>query len=183
MMITALILAAGESNRTKPMLKPLLPVDGKTVIELVIKKLKESRVDRIVVVLGHESEKIEKTIEEDIVFNKEYKKGMLSSVKKGIRSDPTSDFLIYLVDHPLIEVKTINKIMDAYDKEKIIVPTYKGKRGHPILIPNALIGELSSFKGETLRDFVHDHEIKEVETNDKGTIINLNTLEDFKKYF
>ena len=183
MTITALLLAAGESNRTKPILKPLLPVDGKTVIEVIIEKLKESRVDRIVVVLGHKAEQIEKVIKEDIVFNKEYKKGMLSSVKEGIRSNPDSNFLIYLVDHPLIEVKTINKIIDSYDNEKIVIPTYKGKRGHPILIPYSLIKELSSFKGKTLRDFVHDHEIKEVETDDKGTIINLNTLEDFKKYF
>ena len=182
-MITALLLAAGESDRTKPSLKPLLPVGEKTVIEVVIEKLKKSGVDKIVVVLGHESEKIGKTIKEDVVLNKEYKKGMLSSVKEGVRSNPDSNFLICLVDHPLIEIKTINRIIDAYDNEKIVVPIYKGKRGHPILIPNALIEELISFKGKILRDFVHDHEIKEVETDDKGTTINLNTLEDFKKYF
>ncbi len=184
-MITAALLAAGETKRTGPLLKPLLPVNGKTVIETVIEKLKESDVDRIVVVLGYEAGKIEEAIKDediDVLINKEYKKGMLSSVKHGIKSDLNSNFLICMVDQPLIDVKTINTIINHYDSSRVVVPTYKGKRGHPILIPSSLIKELIFFEGKTLRDFVHGHEIKEVEIDDEGIIINLNTIEDFKKY-
>jgi molybdenum cofactor cytidylyltransferase len=185
-MITALLLAAGKSERTKPWLKPLLPFQGKPVIEVIIDKLKESNADEVVVVLGHEAEKIKEVIKRrkrvKVVINKNYKKGMLSSVKFGIKANPLSNFLIYLVDLPLVKVRTINSIIKGYNKDKIIVPAYKGKRGHPILIPQELIEELLLFKGETLRDFVHEHEIEEIKTEDEGVIINLNTLEDYEKY-
>jgi molybdenum cofactor cytidylyltransferase len=185
-MITALLLAAGESKRTKPWLKPLLPFQGKPVIEVIIDKLKESDADEVVIVLGHETEKVKKVIKRkkgiNVVINKNYKKGMLNSVKCGAEANPLSNFLIYLVDQPLVKVRTINAIIKSYRKEKIIVPTYKGKKGHPILIPQDLILELLSFKGKTLRDFVHEHKIEEIETEDEGIIINLNTLKDYEKY-
>jgi len=183
-MITALVLAAGESKRTAPFLKPLMPMGGKTVIEVILEKLKKSSVDLTLVVLGHEAGRIEASIkgtEVGIVLNREYREGMLSSVKLGVTFED-SDFLIFPVDHPLVEVKTIDLLIYNRDENRIVVPTYRGKRGHPILIPSPLAEELIRFRGRTLRDFVHERQIKEVEVDDEGVIINLNTPEDFRKY-
>ena len=185
-MLTALLLAAGESKRTKPWLKPLLQFKGKPVIQAIIDALKESGADRVFVVLGHEAERVKEAIKEKrgvkVIVNENYKKGMLSSVKCGIKENPHSNFLICLVDQPLVEAKTMSEVAKSGKGRSITVPTYKGKRGHPILIPQELIGELLAFKGKTLRDFVHEHKIEEIETEDKGVIINLNTFEDYEKY-
>ncbi|HIH96535.1 MAG TPA: nucleotidyltransferase family protein [Thermoplasmata archaeon] len=185
-MVTALLLAAGESKRTKPWLKPLLQFRGKPAIQALIDKLEKSGVDKVFVVLGHEAEQVREVIKEKrgvkVIVNENYKKGMLSSVKCGIEENPHSNFLICLVDQPLVEARTMSRMAKSHKKGSIVVPTYEGKRGHPILISQELIGELLAFKGKTLRDFVHEHKIEEIETEDKGVIINLNTLRDYEKY-
>ena len=89
-MIDAIILAAGRSQRMgKP--KALLRFEDKTFLEQIISVLKLSDADRITVVLGEESETIKKSIDlsrTNIVINKDYQKGQLSSLIAAIEDTP-----------------------------------------------------------------------------------------------
>ena len=88
--IWAIILAAGESRRMG-FPKMLLPFNGKTMIETVIRNVSQSMVTNILVVLGAEGLKIAETLNDLPVtycFNENYKEGMLSSVKCGFKNLP-----------------------------------------------------------------------------------------------
>src|SRR5579864_2201526 len=83
----------------------------------------------------------------ELVVNEEWRRGQLSSLQAAIRSLPpekTEGMLVCLVDHPLISAQLVSLLVDTFecDKHKIVIPTYRGKRGHPVIFPSALYAEL-----------------------------------------
>jgi molybdenum cofactor cytidylyltransferase len=187
--IWAIILAAGESKRMG-FPKMLLVFDNKSMIENVIENVTNSVVDNIMVVLGSDREKLVKVVEVCPVsycYNDNYKKGMLESVKCGFRNIP-SDFeavLVFQGDQPLITPEVINSIIVAYKSsgKGIVIPVYENKRGHPLLIDKKYKDEIEKLDShEGLRSlashFIND--VLEVETNDRGIIIDFDTYEDYK---
>lgn len=175
-MIVAVILAAGESKRMGTP-KPLIEMEGETFLQRLIRILESSKADDIVVVLGNKSEEIRKQTDLSrckVVINKDYKKGQLSSLTKAILSIPeegVEGILVCLVDHPFISTSLIDQMIDAFYKadEQIIVPIYKGKRGHPVIFSQQLFPEL----------LVASPEIgaREVVWNNPGLVLELETKE------
>lgn len=185
-MVTALVLAAGESSRTRPFMKQLYPVQNTTLIDFVIKKLVTSRVERVRVVLGFKWDEVNRAIKSpvDIVVNKEYERGMLSSIKCGLVDKDA--YLIFPVDHPLVRVSTINALINALEHQdpsfpQVIVPVFKGKRGHPVLMPESMFDDLKDFDGSDLRDFIHKRGTEEVNVDDEGVVMNFNSAEQLQK--
>ena len=181
-MTTALLLAAGESRRTSPTLKQLYPIKNKPLVQFMIDKLREGGLKRVIVVLGYEAESIKIHIDEkkaDVIINENYANGMLTSIKRGLMGG--DDHLIMPVDHPAVRVETIKSVLGL--KDRITIPVYRGKRGHPVLIPGKFIEELRDFDGKTLRDFIHNKDFSEICVGDPGVILNFNTMEDFANYF
>ena len=140
--IWAIILAAGESKRMK-VPKMLLPFHGKTMIEKVIENVIRSEVFRTLVVLGSYRDEILGSISHlpvDHCYNENYRKGMLSSVQCGFKNLPAhfDAVLVFPGDQPFIEPEVINLIIKAYREtgKGIIIPVYRKKRGHPLLISN-----------------------------------------------
>src|SRR3954451_16093015 len=116
-MITAIVLAAGESRRMGR-LKLLLPFGTRTVIETVVDSLRASPVDEILVVTGHQSEVIEAALARAparIVRNPDYRSGMLSSVQCGVAASApeTSWFLIALADQPQLAPALVRHLLAA----------------------------------------------------------------------
>lgn len=190
-MVTALILAAGESNRTRPIMKQLYPVHNTTLIDLVVKKLAATRVSKIRVVLGFNWREVCRAIECDvigkeleIVVNEDYAGGMMSSIRRGL-TDKDS-YLIFPVDHPLVRVETIDMLINAAarhgtSRSSVIAPVFRGKRGHPVLIPESMFEDLIEFDGPSMRDFIHARGVEEVEVDDEGVVMNFNTVEQLQK--
>jgi len=182
-MVTALVLAAGESKRTQPIMKQLYPVHGTVLVDLVIKKLLATKVDKIRVILGHNWEEVQRAIKESvgIVVNTEYEKGMLSSIKCGLKEKDS--YLIFPVDHPLVKVETIDMLIETLERKKssVIIPVFKGKRGHPVIIPQNMFDELKNFEGRDLREFIHSKVTEEVSVEDEGIVMNFNTTELLQK--
>lgn len=188
--ISIILLAAGESVRTKTP-KMLLPLQDKTLIEKVIENLQSSRIKNTVVVLGAWKDEIMEKIGNlpvRITFNEEWKKGMLSSVIKGIRSLPadTSAAIIYPADYPFIAGKLLDEITEAYFKsgKGIVVPVCKGRRGHPVLIDRKYFGEIERLDYERglrllLEKFSSD--IFEHPTDDENIFFDIDTMEDYVK--
>ncbi|TMA10395.1 MAG: nucleotidyltransferase family protein [Deltaproteobacteria bacterium] len=192
-MIAAIVLSAGESRRMGSP-KALLPIKGKSFIEQIVAALKATKVAKIIVVLGHNPEPIKSKVEPlsvSVVINPDYLKGQLSSLIAAIRSlqaDPVKvdGVLVHLVDHPLISRSVVNEMIDRFfeSKKLIVIPTYKGKRGHPVLLSSRLFPELlKAPPDQGAKAVVHAHrdETLEMETDDEGVIIDIDTPDEYRQ--
>ena len=188
--IWAVILAAGESKRMG-LPKMLLTFSGRTMIEKVITNVSESKIDKIIVVLGAYREALVELISKLPVkycYNDNYKKGMLSSVQCGFRNLP-SDFkavLVFQGDQPLITSNAINEVIEAYlsSGKGIVIPVYKGRRGHPLLIDIKYrdeIEKLNPDKGLRSLACMFSDDVLEVDTNESGILTDFDTYEQYKK--
>jgi molybdenum cofactor cytidylyltransferase len=186
--IHAIILAAGESKRMKEP-KMLLPFGGKTIIEKVIENVTASEIDKIIVVLGSGSDKIMEMIGNLPVmhcFNDEYKEGMLSSVKCGLRSLPEKfdAVIIFPGDQPMISPEIINRLIEAFRKsgKGIMMPVFNNKRGHPLLVSSGYREEIDKLdKSEGLRALAgkFHHDVLEVEVDTSEILRDIDTPEDY----
>lgn len=189
-MIWAMILAAGESKRMgKP--KLLLPFGEKTMIETIVATVVSSKVEQTLVILGSDREKTEEKIKDypiKIVYNRDFRSGMLSSVQCGFKSLPgeTRAVLVVLGDQPKISTTVINKLIDAYKSsgKGIVLPVYKKERGHPVLIDLKYGEEVENLSPEVgLRGTVYNHpeDILEVEVETLSIFQDIDYMEDYKK--
>ena len=140
MRVVGVVLAAGLSRRMGH-LKALLSFGEQTVIEHVINPLMAADLARIAVVLGHRAEEIAAVIAPlavQILYNPDYRHGMTTSVQTALRAiDPVPDaYLLALVDQPQIGLQPIQQLLAAFTRTRkgVIIPTYAGKRGHPIIL-------------------------------------------------
>jgi len=192
-LITAIVLAAGKSERIgRP--KPLLPTrDGTPFLTAILEIMTGTAVDEVRVVVGHEAEQdndLGGLVRHVIVHNREFERGMLSSVQAGIRALPhgTSAFLLWPVDQPLVRADTVDRIIEAWKREHapVVVPVYRGKRGHPTLFSAKLSQELlHAPESEGARAVVHAHEkaLVEVEVDDLGILTDIDTPQAYRKAF
>lgn len=186
--IWAIVLAAGESSRMGSP-KMLIPFGGKTMIETVIDNILQSSVNKIVVVLGAYREDISARIKHLPVltcYNDNYRNGMLSSVQCGMRILPPDFEAVFVFpgDQPLVGPDIIDKMLGEYRniKKGIIIPVYKAKRGHPVLIDSKYreaVENLDDSKGLRMLAEIYPDEVVELETNSPGIIKDFDTLSDF----
>ncbi|MEM8526983.1 MAG: nucleotidyltransferase family protein [Bacteroidota bacterium] len=141
-MIKAIVLAAGLSSRMEAKNKLLLPFRGKAILQHTIDALLATQVERIIVVTGHEQEKVTsllENVEVSITHNEAYQQGQLTSIQKGLEqlSDNCTAFMVCLSDMPLIEAKAYDELIQTYQlaiiDQPIVLP-HNGKRaGNPKL--------------------------------------------------
>jgi molybdenum cofactor cytidylyltransferase len=189
-MLTAVILAAGESKRMGSP-KALLLYNDRTFVEHLLDITRHPKVGSQIIVLGAGAEAISKRIglsPKQTVVNPDWQNGQLSSIKaalKSIGTEPTDGVLLCLVDHPLITSALVNQLIESfYSTGKLIVaPTFHGKRGHPVIFSSKLFTELLDASEETgARSVVWKHadEVYEVPTPEEGIVLNLNDPETFR---
>ena len=122
-MLSAIILAAGQSKRLIKENKLLKIYKKKPLICHSLNSLIKSKVSKIIIVLGYESHKVKKIINKNkkiqFIFNKKYKKGISSSIKIGIKrlSKKNKGFIIIQSDMPFIKTIHINKICSSILKK------------------------------------------------------------------
>ena len=195
-MIAAVVLSAGESSRMGSP-KALLPISGVPFIEEIVRALKGTKIDRIIVVLGHHAEEIQKMIAHlpvTFVVNRDYAKGQLSSLIVAIRSleaekdtEKVDGVLVHLVYPPFISRALVDHMIDRfYETKKLIVsPRYGGRRGHPVIFSSRLFPELLSApleKGAKVVVHAHRDETLEIETDFAGVTIDIDTPEEYRQY-
>ncbi len=192
-MIIAVVLSAGESSRMgRP--KALLPIEGQRFIERIIRVIGNSKIDRIIVVLGHHADQLRGQIEHlpvEVVINPDYHKGQLSSLQAAIRhiekDDHYDGMLVHLVDHPFIDVALVDALIERFyqTKKLIVVPRYKGKRGHPVIFSRELFGELLDApvdQGAKAVVNAHRQETLEIEWQDEGITLDIDTPELYRQH-
>ena len=156
--VSAVILAAGTSTRMGRA-KQLLPLDGTTVLARTIDNVRSSGLVEIVLVLGAQAEAIRRHLPKSlleglkVVVNQAYGQGMASSLREGLSAlDPqTGAALIILGDQPFIRPQTLHQIMAGYHRSgaQIVIPTYQGKRGNPVLLSRSVFPEVMALEGDT----------------------------------
>jgi molybdenum cofactor cytidylyltransferase len=153
--IAALILAAGESSRMGRD-KALLTYRAHTFLEMIVTTLHEGGIERITAVLGHHAEDIRKTVNLDgveVVVNARYREGQTSSLQAGLRhlaSRQPRAVLLCLVDHPVLRVAVVRTLIESFRQSNapVVIPTFEGQRGHPVLICSELFRELLGLSPE-----------------------------------
>ena len=189
--ITAIVLAAGRSSRmAEEGNKLLLPWEGKQVVQVVVETLKQT-CDQVVVVVGHEKEKVCTAVEQYgvcAISNPDYAEGMSTSIRVGVEaSDAADGYLLALGDMPQISTETIADLIESFGsapvhQEGIHVPTFKGRRGHPVLFGSRYAGELVALKGDTgARSLLEHHatRVVEIAVNDAGILQDFDTPENY----
>jgi molybdenum cofactor cytidylyltransferase len=190
-MLAAVILAAGASRRMgRP--KALLPVPtnevtpGKiTFLEHLLNVARHPRIGLTRVVLGARAEQIQRAISLDaasVVLNRDWERGQLTSIHAALRSllaTGVDGMMLFLVDHPLISPKLVGLLTETFYTRRaaIVLPVFRGKRGHPVIFAVRLFDELLAAPVETGARAVvwaHASEVVEVPTEERGVVLNLN---------
>ena len=199
---SAVVLAAGASRRFKDnKLLQRVVIDGRTLslIRLLVEKLCSiSEVSEVIVVVGHEAERVIEELRDlnvQFIYNKDYStKGMSSSVKAGLSKalERADIVLIHPGDIPFISRETISKCVKmALELHKelhefILIARYSGRSGHPVIISSKnLIKEALSISEETLglKGFIAKNTDKVLycEAKDLGVLFDVDTPEDLAK--
>lgn len=192
-MIVAVVLSAGESSRMgRP--KALLPIYGQTFIERIVAALKQTRVGKIIVILGHNASELQPKISHlpvEILINTDYKLGQLSSLQLAVRHlqlDQDCDgMLVHLVDHPYLTPALVQEMIRRFyeTKKRIIVPKFHGKRGHPVIFSRELFAELLSApvdQGAKAVVNAHRADTLEIETEEAGIALDIDTPELYQQH-
>ncbi len=192
-MLAAVILSGGESSRMgSPKALIQLGPGRQTFLEHLLKITRQPEIGWTRIVLGAHSAEISSALSLDpasIVVNQDWKLGQISSIQAAIRSLPageTDGFMLFLVDHPLISGALVAQITAAFYQSgrPIVIPTFGGKRGHPVVFPERLYAELLALSsGQGAREVVWAHagEVLEVPTVEEGILLNLNNPEALRQ--
>jgi molybdenum cofactor cytidylyltransferase len=190
-MISAIILAAGESKRMgQP--KMLLRWGDTTVLGHVISTFLAAGVDDVLVVVGGAHEKVDEIVHQNgarSIYNPDYANGeMILSLQYGIRtqSPQVQAVLIGLGDQPQIQEETVRSICKTFQSGQsgLIVPSFQMKRGHPWLVARSLWNEILEMDShQSPRDFMNEHaqEIEYVNVTTSSILSDLDTLEEYRK--
>ncbi|MEN2975217.1 MAG: nucleotidyltransferase family protein [Candidatus Caldarchaeales archaeon] len=191
--VSIVILAAGKSSRF-PGNKLLTRIDGEYMIEKIIRTCSKSNVDKIVVVLGHEADKIREVLEKMrddrimLIYNPDYELGQSMSVKVGVRQvlREVDGVMIHPADVAFITPEDINRLIEVFQitNALIVVASYRGRRGHPILFSNKIINEIMNISEEKhgLKEIVEKYWEDTVEVESSPySVIDIDTPEDLKK--
>ena len=185
-MISAILLAAGKASRMGK-LKQLMPFGQSTIVEQAIDNLLRSAVDEVIVVVGYRAEEVIKTIgtrSVKLVVNPDYEHGMSTSIIAGLKAvdSQAQAVMLALGDQPLIDSQAIDRLIDEFSHHDkgIAIPTYRGRRGHPIIFAEKYREKLLKLKGDIGgRQIIKDHpeDILEVAVSCKGIIIDIDTVD------
>ena len=182
----AILLAAGRSSRMGAF-KPLLPFGNKTVIECCIDSLREGGVETIVVVLGHRADDVrKKLIGVDFAINPDPDSEMGASIAAGVSELPKNAeaTLIALVDHPAVPATVVSTIIDEWTKgAPIVIPTWQGRGGHPVLVDLKFRSELRNLPANGgLRALFESHRdaVRRVAVDSPFIARDMDTWDDYK---
>jgi molybdenum cofactor cytidylyltransferase len=185
-MIGAIVLAAGSSSRMgRP--KALLEAGprGSTFTDAILTTLGAAGVSAVRVVVAPGFERPGSSY----VVNPEPRNGMLSSIHCGLNAFQGSldAVLVWPVDHPLVVRDTVVAMIAAFrtGNPPVVVPTYQGRRGHPVLFAARVVPELlAADPSSGARAVVHAHDDRlELAVADRGVVADIDTPEDYARHF
>jgi len=185
--IAALLLAAGLSRRMAPRNKLLMRDSGGTaMIARAADAVLASRASPVIAVLGHQADEVAAALGPRpvrMVRAPHFKAGLSASLHAGLAALPVEAeaVLVCLGDMPLLTQTLIDRLLDAYDADEgslIVVPTYHGKRGNPVLWDRRFFAEMAALTGDTgARGLLlrHAEHVVEVECESDAVLLDFDT--------
>jgi molybdenum cofactor cytidylyltransferase len=190
--IAALVLAAGQSRRMGAANKLLSEVGGQPMVRRVAEQALASRADPVVVVTGHERERVEAALAGlgiECLHNPDYAAGLSASLHRGLGALPgaAEGVVVCLGDMPRVSAAVIDRLIAAFNPQEgraICVPAWRGKRGNPVLFARRFVAEMQSIGGDTgARQLIGDYPdaVAEVAMDDlpsgDGVLLDVDTPE------
>ena len=183
-MIKAILLAAGQSKRMKSENKLIKLYKNKPLINYSLNVLTKSKANKIIIVLGHQFKEVKKIIKKNkkiiFTYNKNYKKGMASSIKTGLKTVFKNDdgFIVAQSDMPFVKLSDLNKICRSIKTKQFLVHAlkYKNRLGNPIGFDISLIKKFKNIKGQFGAKFM----VKRLKN--RTNFINTSSLKSFKDF-
>lgn len=194
-MISALILAAGESRRMGAQNKLLLPFRGKTVIETVVDNVLASNAFETIVVVGHQAEQIQNVLRNRnlrFVENPHFHNGMTTSIQAGViaASQQATAFMICLSDLPLITPGEYNLLIDGFTqavgmkRSAIVLPEFQQQPGNPVIFSAVYKPDILSHAGVSGCKAIvtaHPEKITRIEMGSDHILRDIDILDDYKQ--
>ena len=189
-MITAILLAAGQSKRLVNQNKLIKNYKRKPLINHAVQSIIKSKIEKLIIVLGFEYLKVKKKVNKNkkiqFVINHNYKKGISSSIKCGLKkiSNKNDGFIIVQADMPKISKNIFNKLHTEIktNKKEIFVPIKNNKIGNPIGFKLSMINQLKKISGDRGAKFIikrNRPKIKYIRTKSLGIFKDIDLIKDF----
>ena len=191
--IAALVMAAGRSRRMAPLNKLLVQDDnGLAMVTRVVENVLSSRARPIVVVTGHEGERVEQALSGrpvQVAHAEGYAEGLSSSLKAGLAALPADveGVVVCLGDMPLVTGAMIDRLMANFDPVEgraIVMPTFRGKQGNPMLWACEFLPEMMQITGDVGARHLagkHADRVVEVEMADDAVLRDFDTTDALKQ--
>jgi molybdenum cofactor cytidylyltransferase len=183
--IAGIILAAGASSRMGTP-KALLDYRGETFLDRLIRVL-GTVCDPVVVALGYHAEEIRAKVHgrARFVVNPDPSRGQLSSLQTALAEvpDDAEGFLFLPVDCPAAEPETVRQIVEALQStgERLVIPRFEGRRGHPVCARRELIAEFLALPPEgQAKEVVRRHAAHYLDTLDAGVLSDIDDPEAYR---
>jgi len=171
--------------------KQLLRLGESTIVETVVDNMIGAKFDEVIVVVGHWAAEIKEQLRTRpvrIVFNPDYREGMLTSAQTGIKALKRSEaFALMLVDQPFITAALINQVIDAYVQtdKGIALPSYNYRRGHPVVFHQRYAREVLALEAESggVRTLFkkYDNDIHYVSVDTDQVLRDIDYREDYER--
>ena len=191
-MISSILIAAGQSKRMNGENKLTKKINGTPLINHSVKNILSRSIDELIIVLGFQKEILKKIIDNHpkikFVFNEDFESGMASSIKTGLNhlSNNTESFFICLADMPMVNFKTYNFLSSYSKKKDIIVPTYNGVQGNPVLFSKSMKSNIMTISGDIGAKKIlelNEDKILKIKIEDTNIKRDFNTKDDFNFNF
>ena len=182
-LITAIVMASGFSKRMG-LNKLLMKYNDKFLIEHTLEKISQCDfAEKIIVTQYEEIEKLTDNFK--VVINENAHKGQSESIKLGVKSsERCAGYMFFVADQPLINQKDIEKLIRVFreNKDFIVIPKYKEKRGNPVIYPSLYKEEILRLEGDKGGKSIikSSNKIKYVEV-EENTLFDIDNKDDFNK--
>jgi len=190
MRAVAIVPAAGSAERFGGR-KLLTPIDGMPLLDRTIASLLDGGVGQVIVVVGPEAEELARDVNAFSdprvwpVVNADPSRGMFSSLQAGM-SEAEADALVVLPgDMPFVTSATVQLLLDRFAlRPAIVSPTYRGKRGHPVVLPPGLRDEVRAAEPTSnLHEILkrHPDDRVDVPVEDRGVVRDVDHPADLEE--
>jgi molybdenum cofactor cytidylyltransferase len=185
--VGAIVLAAGKSERMGRPKALLRAGDGTTFLEVLVASIRQASLGEPVVVLGHHRDVILETLRPARwVYNPDYELGMTTSFQVGIRAlDAPVGAVLFLVDHPAPDPITVRALVARGAADRIVVPRFGGRRGHPVYFGAEPLGEVLALGPERGANEVVRRvpaRVFDVDVPDPAVIVDLDTPREYDEW-
>ena len=182
-----IILVAGLSERMGRHKSDLNFSEEETFLDHIIHVYKRFGVSKMVLVVNESfnSGAFQSDESLKIVVNRKPEFGRFFSIQLGLRELNNSPVFIQNIDNPFVNAGLLMSLQNGLDEAEFAVPVYEGWGGHPVLLSSRIIESLKNDfqNNDRFDDVLKSFNRKDIIVNDPYTGININTPEDYQKYF